>query len=333
MNFNKLNFNKLIISLLLFIGVAYIYKKLKFNIDLNEKSDDIKLITDFLLNEKDDNFIKDLEINKKPILWIHINYEINSRKWKNFGSRNTSDLNQDYLYLTIQSIINSCGKSFTICLIDDNSFSKLLDNWNVDLDNLSQTHKNNVRYVGICQLLYKYGGMYLENSFIVFKDLISLYNNSCQQNKLCIGEFKSNNKNSSQLEFAPSLKLISCKKGNKEINKLYTDITKIVNIDNTKENEFIGMIENILHTMVSNNTINIIDGKFIGTRFDNNKTVNIEDLCGYSKLNFNKDIYCLYIPRDDLLKRNALNWFVYLNEKQVLESNTNIGKYLSMCLN
>lgn len=328
-----MNFNKLIISILLFIGVGYIYRKLKFNIDLNEKSDDIKLITDFLLNEKDDVYIKDLEINKKPILWIHLHYEINSRNWKNFGSRNSTDLNQDYLYLTIQSIINSCGKSFTICLIDDNSFSKLLDNWNIDLNNLGETHKKNLRSIGICKLLYKYGGMYLENSFVVFKDLINIYNNSCQQNKLCVGEFKSNNKYSSQIEFSPCLKFLCCNKGNKEINKLCTDITKIVNIDNTKENEFIGIIQNILHTMVTNNTTNIIDGKFIGTRFNDNKPVIIEDLCGYSKLNFNENIYCLYIPRDDLLKRNSLNWFTYLNEKQVLESNTNIGKYLSMCLN
>ena len=103
-----MNFNKLIISILLFIGVGYIYNKLKLNIDLNEKSDDLKLITDYLLNEKDDNYIRDLETNNKPILWIHMDYTINSRKWKNFASRNTTDLNQDYLYLTIQSIINTC---------------------------------------------------------------------------------------------------------------------------------------------------------------------------------------------------------------------------------
>jgi len=327
-----MNFNKLIISILLFIGVGYIYNKLKLNIDLNEKSDDLKLITDYLLNEKDDNYIRDLETNNKPILWIHMDYTINSRKWKNFGSRNTTDLNQDYLYLTIQSIIKTCGKSFTICLIDDNCFSKLLDDWSINLDNLSETHKNNTRYVAICKLLYKYGGMYLDNSFIVFKDLINIYNNSCEQNKLCIGEFKSNNKYSSQIEFAPNLKFITCKKGNKEIQKIYTEITKIINIDSTKENQFIGIIQNILNTMVTNNIINIIDGKFIGTRLADNKIVTIDHLCNYYELNFDKNIYCLYVPKDELLKRTAFNWLVYLNEKQVLQSKTNIGKYLSITL-
>jgi len=45
-------------------------------------------------------------------------------------------------------------------------------------------------------------------------------------------------------------------------------------------------------------------------------------------LELNNNSYGLYIPKDDLLKRNAYSWFVYLNSMEVLESNTNIGKYL-----
>ena len=51
-------------------------------------------------------------------------------------------------------------------------------------------------------------------------------------------------------------------------------------------------------------------------------------LVGNSNLELDDETYALYIPKDDLLKRNAYNWFVSLNTKEVLESNTNIGKYL-----
>jgi hypothetical protein len=60
--------------------------------------------------------------SKKPILWLHVPYEYNSRNWLSFGSRSSFDLNQPYLYLTVRSIIKQCQGSFTICIIDDTHF-------------------------------------------------------------------------------------------------------------------------------------------------------------------------------------------------------------------
>ena len=59
-----------------------------------------------------------------------------------------------------------------------------------------------------------------------------------------------------------------------------------------------------------------------------NKIIDLESLMGSTYLDLNTNAYSLYIPRKDLLKRTAYNWFVYLNTKEVLESNTNVGKYL-----
>ena len=54
---------------------------------------------------------------------------------------NSTDLNQPYLHLVIQSIIDKCGDDFHICLIDDESFSKLIPSWNVDITNMADPHK------------------------------------------------------------------------------------------------------------------------------------------------------------------------------------------------
>ena len=68
---------------------------------------------------------EDLGKSAKPILWIHVPHEYNSRNWLSFGSRSSFELNQPYLYLTVRSIIKKCEDSFTICIFDDNSFQKI----------------------------------------------------------------------------------------------------------------------------------------------------------------------------------------------------------------
>ena len=77
-------------------------------IDINDFSD----IQQYLL--KDTKYLLESD---KPILWVHIPYEYNSRQWLDFGSRSSEDLNQPYLYLTVRSIIKNCENSFKIVLI------------------------------------------------------------------------------------------------------------------------------------------------------------------------------------------------------------------------
>jgi len=54
----------------------------------------------------------------------------------------------------------------------------------------------------------------------------------------------------------------------------------------------------------------------------------LSSLMGSTYLDLNINAYGLYIPHKELLKRTTYNWFVYLNTKEVLESSTNVGKYL-----
>jgi hypothetical protein len=74
--------------------------------------------------------------------------------------------------------------------------------------------------------------------------------------------------------------------------------------------------------------IDIIDGRYLGTKTIANKLIDLEDLMGSTYLELNTKSYGLYIPADELLKRNKYNWFCRLNTKEVLEANTNLSKYL-----
>jgi len=59
---------------------------------------------------------------------------------------------------------------------------------------------------------------------------------------------------------------------------------------------------------------------------------NINELKLKYNLDLNEKAYCLYIPRNELLKRNNYNYFAYLNNQEVLEANLNISKYLLLAL-
>jgi len=111
----------------------------------------------------------------RPKIWIHTKYEYNSRKWKSFYSRSSYDLNQPYLHLTIKSIINHCGDDFNVCLIDDDSFAKLIPSWDVDMSKTIEPVKSHLRELGMVQLLYYYGGLVLPNSFICCKNMMPFY--------------------------------------------------------------------------------------------------------------------------------------------------------------
>ena len=128
MDFKKLNYTNLITSFLLLFAASFIYSKFRINVETDDKLHEINIVKKYLLNESPNNTLEQLSSIKKPILWIHIDYALNSRKWQSFGTRNSKELNQDYLYLTIRSIINKCGQDFHIVLIDDDSIPLLLEN-------------------------------------------------------------------------------------------------------------------------------------------------------------------------------------------------------------
>ena len=114
------------------VVLMYLYKCMLNKQARKREKEDYKSIQQILAEQRDD-----LAQSKKPILWIHIPYEYNARNWQSFGSRGTFDLNQPYLYLTMQSIINKCSDSFQICIIDDQSFEKLIPDWTVNMKIIS----------------------------------------------------------------------------------------------------------------------------------------------------------------------------------------------------
>ena len=127
---------------------------------------------------------------KKPIIWIHIPYEYNSRDWSSFGSRSSLDLNLPYQNLAIESIIDH-NPNFHICLIDDTSFNNLLPGWTIDITKVGEPQNHNLRKLCLLKLLYNYGGMIVPSSFLCLQNLEVLYDLGIRNDKPFVVENRS----------------------------------------------------------------------------------------------------------------------------------------------
>jgi len=310
----------ILFSILIVLGI--LYKKFEDKRLKEEDEYSYQAIQKYLLDDET------LAKSKKPILWIHIPYEYNSRKWQSFGSRSSHELNQPYLYLTVRSIINHCDNDFTICIIDDNSFKKLMPEWNVNMDIVSDPILSNVRKLGLMKLLYKYGGIMCPVSFLCIKDLIGLYNKGTRGYKMFVCETVDRNITSTTFDFYPNLMFCGAPKECEMVKSLIDFISRTVSSDYTAESVFLGEFNRWINKRIENGQINMINGMEIGTKTPHNKTILVDDLLSNSNLDIYKNAYGILIPAREILTRRNYEWFSRLSVKQVLQSNTILGNYM-----
>jgi hypothetical protein len=288
-------------------------------------NDEYTLIRKYLLNESP------LYGFNKPKLWIHSKYEVNSRQWKSFQSRTSTDLNQPYLHLTIRTIINNCSNDFNICLIDDNSFARLIPSWDIDLASVAEPLKSHYREIGMLQLLYYYGGMIVPNSFLCMKNLKGLYDVNMQSGKPFVCETL--NKTVNQLKtssvFIPSIYFMAAKKNDETIREL-VDYLKIRNMNPhfSEEVDFKGDTSQWCIRAVKAEKMIIIDGRVIGIKTVEGKPILLDNLMEENYLDLEASAYGIHIPAEDILKRHKYKWFAVVPSEEIFNVNSVIAKYL-----
>jgi len=297
----------------------------KLNEDTEKEERD--LIQKFLAND-----VNKMDRNK-PFLWIPVEYDMYQRQWLNFGSRNTTNLNQLYLYLKIRSIIEKYADSFNICIIDDNVFNKLLPNWTIHVNRLTNPLKPHMRELAMAKLLNKYGGMRLPPSFVCFEDLNTLYElgvntETASGGGIFVSEMVSNSIASSSITFAPCSKMMGCIKDNEIMKKYIEYLEVLISNDYTEEMDFEGKISKWFFNEVSKGTVNIIKAELIGAKKMDDSPVILDNLMGDTNIELSKESFGLYINSCELLRRRHFGWFVRMAPAQVLQSNTQIAKYL-----
>ena len=316
------SFTNLFILFFILIVLGVLYKRFEDKMSREESSDIHESIQKYLLD--DDTLGK----SKKPILWIHVPYEYNSRNWLSFGSRSSFDLNQPYLYLTVRSIIKNCDKSFTICIIDDTSFKRLIPGWNINMTSISDPILSNMRMLGMMKLLYIYGGMHCPISFLCLKDLNELYVKGTRGEKMFVCETVDRNVTSTDVDFYPNLSFCGAPKECETVRELCNFIQRTASHDYTADTKFLGEFDKWSKERIHSGKINMIEGVEIGTKTVDEKQIIVDDLMSNNYLDLYQGTYGILIPSEEILSRNKFEWFARLSPKQVMESDTIIGNYI-----
>jgi hypothetical protein len=321
---------KYVLFFTILIGLSYYYKRLKLSDDTNTSAYYYRMVNKYLLNKNS------LGISGKPYLWIHLHADntiipdVNSRNWISFKSRNTKEFNQPYQYLTIKSIIDKCSDDFNITLIDDESFKKIIPNWKVDLKLIANPIRTHIRELALANIINIYGGMRVPSSFICFKSLKPLYDANIRENKMFVGEFLNNTSSASYTSnnFLPSTKIMGSTAMNDQMKEYINFLEELNSNDFVAESDFLGKTNLWLNNAVNNDTINNIDGLYIGTKKSCSNAIIIDDLISSTYLDMDDKAFGLYIPWNELIERTAYQWFVRMSPEQILKSDTAIGKRL-----
>ena len=279
-----------------------------------------EMIKKYLLNDSS------LANSTKPILWIHVDHEVNARSWESFLSRNSKKMNQPYLYLTIKSIVDKCSGSFNICIIDDKSFSRIIPGWNIDVTKIASPLKQNFRKLALTKILYYYGGMIVPKSFLCKKDLYTLYSN--METNSFVVETKNKHISADDYMVYPNSNFMGATKNHPAMKDMCDYMEVLCSQNYTSESDFQGKINGFCNEMINKKRMDRIDSKYVGVTNTSDEIVEIDHLLDSKFINFVEDILGIYIPSDDILQRTKYQWFARLSQEQVLESNTILSKHI-----
>jgi hypothetical protein len=285
-----------VLFIVIFLFINIYYHKLLNNENNSEMKKHIEYVNKYLINN--DN----LE-NSKPLLWIYVENSNsiipskNQRRWLNFGSRNTNDLNMPFQNLTINSIINKCKNDFNIIIVDDDCFKNIIPNWNIDLNKVALPIKYHLRNLALMNTLYYYGGLLVPSSFVCFKSLYELYYSSLCKSDMFSFEFVNRTLSANESKFIMQPNFIGCKQESENMKKYINYLTILNSKDFVAEQDFIGTA----NLWLENNNIMKIDGLYIGTKDANGKMVIVDELINNTYLDIHQDSYGLYIPWYDIV--------------------------------
>ena len=311
-----------IILVIVIIALGILYQKYCEKQSILEPDDSFAEIRKYLLNESS------LAKSKKPILWIYVPHEYNSRDWLSFGSRSSFELNQPYLYLTVRSIIKNCDQSFHICIIDDKSFANLIHDWNINLKLVADPILSNIRQLALAKLLHIYGGINVPISFLCFKDLIGLYEKGTNGDTMFVCENVSSNVTSTTDLFCPDARFFGAVKNNDMLSEYIEFMQRQISADYTAQSEFLGEFDRWCNKKITAKRMRLIPGTDVGTKTVDEGPVTVDTLLSEDYIHFYPKMYGIWIPAEQILKRVKYEWFARMSPQQIFQGNFILAKYI-----
>jgi len=327
---------QLIVIILIFIIVGYI-------LWIKYQSKNKKIEIENFLNT---NRQKQFKINRnKPIIWIYHELEKpNSRKWDSFGSQLDLGNTPSYIWLCIYSVYVNCFKDFNIIILNSNTIYQYLPHLNIKIGPYSTISLDKRKEYISCCLLEKYGGIYLEPSIIIMKNLYPLYQNYIiSQNYDFVGFSYGNDyiiggiRENQQLK--PSMKVMMSSKNTllmryckKELHQLITSFNKTSYQFNQYQ---LCVLWTQLNKLKNQEKYMILSPSYNGTRDKQNKLITIDNFLSKNKTELlnQDDLYLVILPEEPLYQNIKYNWFIRYSISQIIESNLWIKDLFTQSLN
>ena len=173
----------------------------------------------------------------------------------------------------------------------------------------------------------------MPNSMLMMRNFKNYHEQYLGANGCYFGEFVCRNVTSNMKQTFPNHKLFGCTKKNENMKELCNYMESMISTDNTSETDFIGNLDRFVFKLMDRHAIHKIPGNLMGAKDVNGDIVIIDHLLENSKIEFDKGAFGIYLPSDEILKRQKYGWFVRSNKVQILSSNTNVGKLFALSYN
>lgn len=269
--------------------------------------------------------LQEIPSDGRDIIWIHIDESINARKWLHWGSRNTTSVNQPYIHLTLKSIIENANGNFKVCLVDDNSFSKLLPDFSLQLSAIPEPSKLYIRKIAMLQLLHNYGGIIIPMSYIACKPIDMLYN-TLRTSEVFVCKTQQPQINCMQEQCFPDISFMGSKKQSIVLKEVIERLQHVYSNDFTEEKSILHKETEILESYISSNAITIISPQTIGCEDKYGNIVTLNNLFSETPIEYAENMNGLLIPFKELLSTSKYNWFSVSSIEDIYQMKNNIGK-------
>ena len=311
---------KLIIFFVFLIFVIFIMKIIYDNFDTNKKFDIYDLDGYVYKN----NF--SLKSLRKPIIFIHLPSKLNLNPIEHRDIMAQPSINDALVYINIKSVIKHCGKDYDVVIFDNSNISDILDDDSdaivnsTNLNNISGKNLKNWENYAKCKILYKFGGIMMKPDFFFINNINNVIHKT---NQLQITEYTNEGVHSSNLDSIPNFEnIMISSKYNTDLEILMQFLAYV--FDNEYDSSI--MKFDTMHEKLKQ--LNIIPSKYFGIENSKDEPLFLSDWMSANKeIILDKNCFCIYINRELLHKQSLYRWMNNMSEKQIIQSNTNIGKF------
>lgn len=287
-----------------------------------------KIDKNILITQYDFENYKNIEKSTRKKIFIHIPYERNERKWNDFQSRSSNQLNIELCVLCIKSVIHQCSDKYDIILYDNYNVGTLINEADTeDLCNIKNPSTLSgvdlTQWENYCKakILYKYGGIVMEPYFFFY---------TCpSENILFPSNFHvlhhtNEGLNVSSKSLIPTTNNWLSSPSKSKDMKIYLQYLTYLCVHHYSVDH-----KNFDKTFEKLYALGSYNPKYMGIVDIDETPIETNDLLSKKEIQFDNDAFCVFINIPYFKKYTQHAYILKMNETQIKSSNTFLGEFIS----